>query len=427
MAQTAQPPASRAGVTFELADLTLTDGRLLVTGQWFGTRGLRFVRPALMVGERQLLATMEHKPWAPDTDPWSAAFPWDGGPVDPADVLLAVAPSVTVPLAPGATMPLRDPHDRAAAADRPGRRRSAASPAEPEPEPAPQRKPAPRPEPAAGGARLRRLEDELRLLRDDLAGLGAERDALAAERDALIAERDGLAGLDARRNAMLAERDALAAERDELRGRAEAAETRAGEHEQRAAHLQELVSRTRAAAREETTGEEDRQRERITAERERDHALAQRDEALEDRRAAVRARQRMETQRDEAVSDLQAAETVRDQALAQRDEARTQRSDALIAHRALERQITQERTGRPHDGEPRRELRPAVEHDSDDHDVPLGVRSVPAGRSAAADLHGTPPQHHDISHFDVWAIRVLGSVAAACFILLLVLLLRVFL
>ena len=44
-----------------------------------GVRGMRFVRPALVVDGRQVLATLEHKPWAADGDgAWTAAFPWDG-------------------------------------------------------------------------------------------------------------------------------------------------------------------------------------------------------------------------------------------------------------------------------------------------------------------------------------------------------------
>ena len=56
--------------------------RLEVTGRWYGLRGHRFVRRALVVQaahdeQRRLLAILDHKPWAAeDGDEWIAAFPW---------------------------------------------------------------------------------------------------------------------------------------------------------------------------------------------------------------------------------------------------------------------------------------------------------------------------------------------------------------
>src|SRR3954467_7899739 len=82
------------------------DGLIEVRGTWTGVRGMRFVRPALVVrdpdsgAEKTLLASLEHKPWDPTGQPWVAAFPWRGpAELDPALVDLAVAPSVVVPLA----------------------------------------------------------------------------------------------------------------------------------------------------------------------------------------------------------------------------------------------------------------------------------------------------------------------------------------
>src|SRR5919106_811236 len=98
MAGTSQSPR-RAGVTFEIERLELDDDRLVVTGHWSGVRGMRFVRPMLVIGNRRVHATLDHKPWAPTTDePWTAAFPWDGSKIDVDDAALSVAPSVTVPL-----------------------------------------------------------------------------------------------------------------------------------------------------------------------------------------------------------------------------------------------------------------------------------------------------------------------------------------
>src|SRR4051794_27092726 len=79
--------------------------RLVVRGRWFGLRGHRFMRPALVVeaGEerRRLLALLEHKPWAADDgEPWVAAFAWQGEPVELSAAEMSVAPSVAVELPP---------------------------------------------------------------------------------------------------------------------------------------------------------------------------------------------------------------------------------------------------------------------------------------------------------------------------------------
>src|SRR3954465_11695219 len=57
--------------------------RIEGTGRWFGLRGHRFMRPALIVeagdDRRRMLALLEHKPWAADEgEEWVAAFPWQG-------------------------------------------------------------------------------------------------------------------------------------------------------------------------------------------------------------------------------------------------------------------------------------------------------------------------------------------------------------
>jgi hypothetical protein len=91
-------PTTRPGVTFELERLELDRARLIVGGRWTGVRGIRFVRPTLVVGGRQLLAALDHKPWPPDRVPWLAAFPWDGDSLDLAGVTLEVAPSVRLSL-----------------------------------------------------------------------------------------------------------------------------------------------------------------------------------------------------------------------------------------------------------------------------------------------------------------------------------------
>ena len=110
------------GVTFRLDRFEVSADRLEVRGRWFGVRGLRFVRPALILhtdeGQRNLLALLEHKPWAAEEGlPWTAVFPWDGGEADPRQAELAVAPSVVVTLEPsGRRTPT--PHEVLAAEER---------------------------------------------------------------------------------------------------------------------------------------------------------------------------------------------------------------------------------------------------------------------------------------------------------------------
>jgi hypothetical protein len=94
---------------FELQQFERSGDRLRVSGRWSGVRGMRFVRPTLTVGDRRVLAVLDHKPWAPeDGVEWVAEFPWEGDPgdIDLALAELAVAPSVAVSLAaPGVPVP----------------------------------------------------------------------------------------------------------------------------------------------------------------------------------------------------------------------------------------------------------------------------------------------------------------------------------
>ena len=74
------PGIARAGASFELERLELDEGRLVVRGWWSGVRGMRFVRPALVVDGRRVLATLEHKPWAArPTAAGPRRFPWKRG------------------------------------------------------------------------------------------------------------------------------------------------------------------------------------------------------------------------------------------------------------------------------------------------------------------------------------------------------------
>src|SRR3954451_14124182 len=103
------PPTAAAppSVAFEVERFGWTArDRLEVTGRWFGLRGHRFMRPALIVetdddDRRRLLAVLEHKPWAAEAgEPWTAAFAWAGDPAAITFAELSVAPSVAVELPP---------------------------------------------------------------------------------------------------------------------------------------------------------------------------------------------------------------------------------------------------------------------------------------------------------------------------------------
>lgn len=79
-------------------------GRVEVTGRWFGVRGRRFVRPALIIGaagrtETRALAELDHKPWAAqDGDVWVASFPVEIDLDEVSDIELSVAPDIAVTL-----------------------------------------------------------------------------------------------------------------------------------------------------------------------------------------------------------------------------------------------------------------------------------------------------------------------------------------
>jgi hypothetical protein len=332
MGDAIRPPAARAGVTFEVEGLEHEDGELVVSGHWSGLRGVRFVRPTLVVGDRQVLATLEHKPWTPRDDrAWIAAFPWTGRMPDAADLELAVAPSISVALGPRSD---EEPEPRLALVRDPAPAAETAPPPD-EPAPVPDPAPPPAPEPPEPPRReLAELRRELELTRDELA-----RARTAAERDRVIAQ-------------------------------------------------------------------------------------AQRDEAVRDREAAVRTRARMELAYEEALAAQAAAEAAAELAIeraqAERDEAKAQRDEVLLAYRGLQRHVQSERASldRAEQGD--------VAADADPEE-PLGVRTLPAARTVMAELQrAAPASKFVVSTFDVWVVRVLGSVAAGCFILLLISIIRVF-
>src|SRR4051794_6741806 len=85
-------------VAFELERCEVKDDRLVLSGRWNGVRGMRFVRPTLLVDGDRVLATLEHKPWDPGGESGVGAFPGRGAEVAPSTLELSVAPTTAVPL-----------------------------------------------------------------------------------------------------------------------------------------------------------------------------------------------------------------------------------------------------------------------------------------------------------------------------------------
>ena len=107
MAEATDARATPRSVSLDVERLELTaHGSLVIEGRWYGVRGRRFVRPALMLStdgkRRRLLADVEHKPWAAEEGQlWQAAFPWSfDQTTEMTELELTVAPDIVVPVAP---------------------------------------------------------------------------------------------------------------------------------------------------------------------------------------------------------------------------------------------------------------------------------------------------------------------------------------
>jgi hypothetical protein len=170
------------------------------------------------------------------------------------------------------------------------------------------------------------------------------------------------------------------------------------------------------------TARDEDARERAATARDRDRALQQLDEAIEAREAAVRTRSRMQVAHDEALEAREVAEAELAKAKAEREEANAQRDEVLLAYRALRLQLQGEHA------EQDRAASDDVPGAEPGTDEPIGVRTMPAARTVMSELQRPRrEQKLVLSQFDLWIIRVLGVVAAGCFILLLFSILRVFL
>ena len=409
----------RCGAEFELERLVVEDGRMLVCGWWSGVRGMRFVRPALIVDGRQVLATLEHKPWAADGDgAWTAAFPWDGEQdVDIGGVMLSVAPSVEVPLDRDLP-PLGPAHDVAQSYDR-GADYAYDVPSLPDPE-AVVEGPAMR---AVGdGAALREEREALesalgRRRRDAVAGSGVPRAdgrTLAASGEQRAAAAPSAQAPETAAAAPLPEAPILRAMEpsatdparpsngadDSVPHDDRLAETlRAELHEARAlvaardARIRELEqegARQRRAAHDAEVSKEAATRSYAMAIADRDRALAQLEEAVSDREAAIRTRARMEAQRDEAIAQRETAEARRNDARAQRNEARRQRDEALVAHRSLQKQLKSEWAQADRARSMPEALDPRFPADEPDEDDPVHGQALTAADDERAPENAAP-------------------------------------
>lgn len=364
-------------VNFELERLAIEGDELVVSGFWTNVRGMRFVRPTLLSDDRRILATLEHKPWAPSDDaPWTAAFPWTGGgAVDAGSLALAVAPRVIVQL--GET--------------------AGGAPAATAARPAPAAKPA-KPAKATAAARPPAAEKSASAVR---AAPAAKRPPAA--KPAAVAK---------------------AARTAQPAAAAPPAPPPAVEHAPAPAPPSNDAPPPAPPIVPVDARSDDLARALAAVERDRDRALAQLAEAVESREAAVRTRARMELAHDEALEAREAAEVALGRAGAERQEAVAQRDEVLIAYRAMQRQLQAEhaQADRTHRG------RPEDATDSADGDEPLGVRTVPAVRSVMAELQYPRREAKlRLTQFDLWVVRLLGVAAAGCFFALLFSILRVLL
>ena len=108
--ETPVDPLTELAFEIERFEWTAAD-RLEVSGRWLGVRGQRFVRPTLHLRvdgrRRRLIAVLDHKPWAADTDHlWTAAFAWRGDRGEVTAARLEVSTDIVLDLpAPGAELP----------------------------------------------------------------------------------------------------------------------------------------------------------------------------------------------------------------------------------------------------------------------------------------------------------------------------------
>jgi hypothetical protein len=258
----AAPPATPS---FEVERLEPVDGRLVVSGRWYGIRGRRFVRPTLTLvadgTNLRLLASLEDKPWAAqDGEPWQASFPWKLGDAEIIDAELSVANDLVVALTPG---------------------RGDAPPAE-------ERRAA-----RSRESQLALLRRELRILSDELAEERQRAESLREELERAEQASVEAAAAIARRDAALSKLDEVESERDEVAAERDEA---AAERDRAGAEL-EQTERARAEAEAART---DAEREHGRLGKLLGRARRERDDAIAKAEAFARERERLRSERDEA-------------------------------------------------------------------------------------------------------------------------------
>lgn len=287
-------------VAFELDRLELVDGRLELSGRWFGVQGRRFMRPTLTLrgddGEIRLLADLAHKPWAAENgEEWQAAFPCDGELDAGGDAELTVAPDLTVEVAiPDAARSDRSERKREAKARakaREGGKRDV------EPQPSPSSSPAP-------AVRNRAQAEQTRALSAARAEIATLRERIGQSGEALERERTRFAK--ELRGAEDAKAEALRVRDEAIAGRRKAVQSREV--------AQQTIEQALAV--------------RGKAKRAAEHALAERDEALARLHSALAERDAALAERDQARARHEQALQQRDQVLGQRDQAAAQRDRA---------------------------------------------------------------------------------------------------
>jgi hypothetical protein len=330
MATSRDTATAPPGVSFEVDRFAWADGRLEVSGRWYGIRGRRFLRPTLDVevdgSPRRMLAVLEHKPWAADDgEEWMAAFDWSGDPVALAVAELAVAPELAVVLPP----PSGGPTKKARSAKTAGERLEAAPP------------------------RAQALEAELTEARAEISTL---RDRLAAEQKAW---QERVAQVDALRDETAAAKSAVEAERDEAAAARDAALT----------ERDQLVSgRDEAAA------------ERDAARAEHSAAVAARDAALADAAKAT-------AERDKALREKTAVERELAATAKARDKARQERNEWLT--RARDAEARQETAGKA--PAPARRAAPPADPEARPAPARRTDQPAPAKRAAPPAEGEAPP------------------------------------
>ncbi|MHB8692197.1 MAG: hypothetical protein ACYDHH_13225 [Solirubrobacteraceae bacterium] len=310
-----QSVAEAGQVVFELDRFHSGRESCELQGRWFGVRGRRFMRPALVAvidgQETRLLADIEGKPWAAeDGRPWTASFPPFPKRAERLGAELTVAPDITISL---------PPLDGEL--------------------------PAPKKKPTSGNhtdtsrpRRSRTRVSELAALKRDLAGEREGRRRLEGELKRAMTERMKAA---VRIEELLGELTEAIRERDQEREARDqfAAETNSlrAQRDRIAAEVEALLhAREHGVAEQAAT-----QRERDQLVDERDQALQQSmdaaaavDRAVAERSAALAAQCRAELERDVLIGERDAAGSERDELRSQRDAALKARTQARAVREA---------------------------------------------------------------------------------------------